>query len=123
MTGPKGEVPQGQQGELPYGNVQPISPKDVVVKKAQQIPDVVFETFNSLIAQKIGDGGYARFTLKEIADRLEAQGVNRKEMFDKHWLDIEDIYRKAGWHVEFDRPGFNEDYEANFTFKPKREEK
>jgi hypothetical protein len=40
-------------------------------------------------------------------------------MFNKHWFDIEDIYRKAGWAVEFDKPGYNESYESFFVFKKK----
>jgi hypothetical protein len=31
-------------------------------------------------------------------------------------MDVEDVYQKAGWEVEFDKPGYNEDYEANFKF-------
>jgi hypothetical protein len=31
-------------------------------------------------------------------------------------LDIEPIYREAGWIVEYDKPAYCENYDANFTF-------
>jgi hypothetical protein len=43
-------------------------------------------------------------------------GMERAEVFSKHYLDFEDVYRKQGWKVYFDRPGFNESYTATFTF-------
>jgi hypothetical protein len=43
-------------------------------------------------------------------------GVSRQEVFDNQWLDIEDIYREAGWKVSYDKPAYNETYKAYFTF-------
>ena len=43
--------------------------------------------------------------------------VTRSMIFEKHWLDFEDIYRKAGWFVNFDKPAYNETYDAFFEFK------
>jgi len=45
------------------------------------------------------------------------KGLNRAEIFDKGWLNVEEVYRAAGWAVEYDKPGFNESYSATFTFK------
>ena len=36
------------------------------------------------------------------------------------WLDVEGIYRKAGWDVEYDSPGYCEDYPATFKFRKKK---
>jgi hypothetical protein len=38
-------------------------------------------------------------------------------IFDNHWLDIEDHYRKAGWKVTYDKPSYYEDYDAFFKFE------
>jgi hypothetical protein len=47
--------------------------------------------------------------------------TTRKDIFDKGWLDIEDIYRAADWVVAYDKPGFNEThFEANYTFSKKK---
>ncbi len=43
--------------------------------------------------------------------------VTSTTVCDNHWLDVEDVYREAGWVVEYDKPGYCESYEATFTFK------
>jgi len=96
--------------------VAPIKPADVVEKKSVVIPDVVMDTFNDLIARNFADGE-ARFEQEEVVKALVAKGHTREEIFANHWLDVEDIYRKAGWNVEYDKPGAPETYRASFTFR------
>ena len=40
-----------------------------------------------------------------------------EKVFKNKWLDVEEVYRKAGWKVEYDKPGYCEDYEAYFVFE------
>jgi hypothetical protein len=47
------------------------------------------------------------------------KGLKETVIFDKHYLDVEDIYRGVGWIVEYDRPGYSEGYEPYFTFRKK----
>ena len=92
----------------------PISPKEA--KSGKHIPDEVFEVFNDLIRE---GGG----TVKQgvAVARISAKmGVTRSQIFERGWLDVEDAYRAKGWKVDFDKPGFNESYEAYFTFEAKR---
>lgn len=96
-------------------SVQPIKPEEVTGIKEKTIPDAVFEIFNELIVQHFGNG-YSIIRQKEVVGLLVERGFNREEIFTKGWLDIEPIYRKAGWKVVFDKPGYNEDYEATFKF-------
>jgi hypothetical protein len=105
--------------------VKPIKPSDVVAKKQASVPDFVLEVFNGLIAKNF-DGSSARFTQDAaVAAILEATDgdpvpVTRARIFENHWLDVEPIYEKAGWKVEYDKPGYNETYAANWIFrKPK----
>lgn len=96
--------------------VQPISPKDV----KREIPDFIFEAVNQLIQQK-WDGEKANVLQDEILDLVSSDDDDdsrprRSVIFDNHWLDIEDDYRKAGWHVEYDQPAHCENYDAFFTF-------
>lgn len=101
---------------------KPLSPKDVESAKAKTgvtIPQVI-EAANELIAQR-WDGYEARFFLHELGARArEKLGWDKKKEFEDGDLDIEPIFRKAGWSVEFDRPGYNENYEAHFIFKKRR---
>lgn len=96
--------------------VEPIRPEDVSEAKKNQIPDAVFETFNELIAEKFS-GNRALLKQAEIMERLKFKGyINRRLIFDSHWLDVEGIYQQAGWTVEYEKPAYNETGEAFFTF-------
>lgn len=101
--------------------VRPIKPDDVVKAKKEGIPDAVFEAFNELIVQKF-NGRSATVKQDDVVALLVAKGLNRNDIFEKHWLDVEDVYRADGWKVEYNKPAYNEDYPATFTFKrnPKR---
>lgn len=95
----------------------PIKPKEVQGKKDAALPEEVFEVFNDLIT-KHWNGSSANFTQDEAVKIIaHKMGISRQEAFDKRYLDVESAYRKAGWKVVFDKPGYNEDYQANFTFK------
>ncbi len=97
-------------------NVKPINPNDDLIKlKFALIPDAVFEVLNMLIAKK-WDGHSAYVLQKEVVAALKEKGFAESEIYDGHWLDFEDSYRAEGWKVVYDRPGYNESYDASFKF-------
>lgn len=101
--------------------VQPITPHDVVDKKLEILPDAVIRAFNTLIAKKFN--GYESTVKQDEAINAimaEDETISRQEIFDNHWLDVEDIYRKIGWDVTFDKPGYSESYSAYYVFKKKK---
>ena len=104
-------------------SVKPITPKEVVGKKQKALPDEVIEAFNELIAEN-WNGSDASFlqkkVIKKIQQKVGAGVVSGQDICDKGWLDVESVFKKAGWNVEYDGPGFNETYAASFTFKKKR---
>jgi hypothetical protein len=99
---------------------KPIRPDEVGKRKAASIPSEVFEAFNDCIAEN-WDGREASFTQPDVVARILAlmPSLNAGTLFAKRWLDVEDAYRAEGWHVEYDRPGYCENYEATFTFRRK----
>lgn len=101
--------------------VQPISPQEALDSKITSIPDVVIETVNRMLAEKMTRGGYINLLQKDIVERICAAspGLHRSEVFNKGWLDFEPFYEKAGWKVQYDKPAYCESYEANFTFTKK----
>lgn len=99
--------------------VRPIKPSEVVAKKKKDIPNEVFEAFNELITQNF-DGHSATIKQDEVVALIVKKGLKRNAIFNNHWLDVEDVYRAGGWNVVYDKPGFNENYEAFFEFTPKR---
>lgn len=100
--------------------VKPISPDEITSKKLATIPPEVIEIVNNIIATK-WTGSSARFKQEELVDMIvEKLNVSKDVIFDKHWLDFEDIYREKGWRVFYDKPAYNESYPATFEFSIKR---
>lgn len=110
--------------------MKPITPSEVGATKASIFPPEVFQSFNELIASHCVNGA-ATFRQDEVIERMwglmypgmEGTGAGeqvksrwRREVFSEGWLNVEDAYRAAGWKVEYDKPGYNETYEATFTF-------
>lgn len=101
--------------------VKPLSPSEVLEVRTKLFPDFVLETWNTAIA-KNWSGRSSRIEQPDIINLLLAAAPNtasRSDVFDNHWLDIEDVYRAEGWLVEYDKPGYNESYNAYFVFKKK----
>ena len=94
---------------------QPIKPSQIIAKKKDTIPEEVFEVFNELITEHFSNGS-STFKLKDVVKLLVKKGLKENVIFDKGWLDVEEIYEKAGWDVSYDKPAYNESYDATFTF-------
>jgi hypothetical protein len=102
--------------------IKPITPNEVVSHKTNVvIPDYVFEAFNYLISKNFRNGS-ATIKQNEVIERIisaHSETITREYLFDNHFLDVEDVYREAGWRVEYDKPAYCETYEASFKFTKK----
>ena len=99
--------------------IKPITPKEVVSHKVEQVlPEQVLKAFNDLIAQSYCDGESIVYQ-DEVVARLNADGYANDEISKKHMLDVEDVYREAGWNVEYDKPAYNESGRAKYSFRRK----
>lgn len=99
--------------------MKPITPKEVTQEKIKAIPDRVVEIFNRVIT-RYWNGTSSTFRQSEVLAMIcNETGEHMADVFREGWLDIEDIYESAGWDVEYDKPGFNENYPATFTFRKK----
>jgi len=99
--------------------VKPLSPKEIESAKKVVIPDAVMEAANELLAKK-WNGSSATFTIDALCGLAREKMGDPKHQFASEDLDIEIVFRKEGWIVDFDRPGYNETYAANWTFKKRR---
>jgi hypothetical protein len=98
--------------------IRPIKPSEITKAKAAAIPDWVIEAVNELLLAK-WNGREARFTLKEVmalAMPKAPEATTRQQVYDNHLMDFEDLYRKEGWKVLFDKAGYNESYDDFFVF-------
>ena len=102
--------------------LSPIKPSEVVGKKREITPDYVIEAFNELIAGH-WDGNRSTFGQRDAVSLIIKKGneahacIYDTTIYENHWLDVEEIYRQAGWFVEYDKLGYNETYEPTFTFR------
>ena len=98
---------------------KPIKPEEVERVKADVMPDEVIDVFNELIV-KHWDGSKAVFKQDEAVDLLvDRLHVDSYVLFDRHYLDVEGIFKDAGWAVKYDSPVYNETYPATFEFRKK----
>lgn len=99
--------------------VQPITPDEAVVRKGAIIPDFVIESFNELIAENLTLSGRAVISQDDVVSRILSKctlATDRQSIYERKWLDVEPLYRAAGWHVVYDKPAYYESYEPTFTF-------
>lgn len=80
-----------------------ITPTQAMERKHGSIPDAVFDAFNAEIVERFNfDAREARVTQNNVVARIEAlTGVEREEIFDRRWLDVELIYETRGWRVSY----------------------
>jgi hypothetical protein len=100
--------------------VEAISPEEVVAKKKSLMPDEAIEAFNEMIAENLSCSR-ASVRQDEVVKRMVSKGLKKNEIYEKGWLDVEEIFRAKGWKVAYDKPGYNESYEAYFVFSAKRD--
>lgn len=98
--------------------INPIKPQEVPDQQNSSIPDQVIEVFNDLIVKEF-NGRYAFLRQDAIISALAAKGIQKNEIFKNKWLDVEDLFRKSGWNVEYDSPAYCESYEPSFKFSKK----
>lgn len=100
--------------------VSPITPAEALSLKERLLPDEVIGAWNELIATNLTNGVSTVYQ-SEAEDKLRMLSClpSDQSVLDMGWLDIEDIYRAAGWKVFYDKPGYNESYEATYKFSKK----
>ena len=104
---------------------RPMTPQEVRDAQHDSIPDFVFEVVNDLLVKEMSPTSkHATLKQDDIAEAIRARPEYNQmdqppDIYNAHWMDFEDHYRKAGWIVDYDRPAYNENYSATFSFRPK----
>lgn len=113
---------------------KPISPSDIPSYKAVSFPNYVFDAFNELIAINFSDGTADILQKDVVALMLQKAnvgidpdesfggynaGLTKGQILSLGYLNVEEVYRAQGWKVSYDKPGYNESYDALFRFTAK----
>lgn len=114
--------------------VQAITPQEISKLKGEIFPPAVLEAFNEQIAKNYinknqsvtvyQDDVIDAIIVKQIGppsafdDTYESRAkAARNEIFNEKWLNVEEVYRAAGWEVVYNKPAYNETGKAFFRFK------
>ena len=99
--------------------IKPITPQEAREKEGSYIPQFVIESFNEAIIQNLR-GKESTVIQKDVVAVIKEKmkGLKIKD-FNSDWLNVEPLYKKEGWEVTYDKPGYNESYDASFCFKIK----
>ena len=102
---------------------KPITPTEATTAReilaTSDIPPTVIEVFNELIVEYLDGFGRARIEQMVAANRVAARlGMTRREVYDRHWLDVEPVFEEAGWKVRYyKQPYFEVNDDSFFLFE------
>ena len=99
--------------------IKPIRPDEIMANLEKILPTVVITAVNNLLTKNFR-GGSITIRQKDIAAEIMRidESIIENEIYENKWMDFEEVYRKYGWSVSYDKPGYNESYDATFEFKP-----
>jgi hypothetical protein len=97
--------------------IEPITPAQARLSHETVIPSVVIEAINRLLSRHYNDKRII-IELSQLKTEIAITGFNIQ--MQNQWLDFENIYRKQGWRVVRDIPGYNESYETFWEFLPNK---
>ena len=108
--------------------MKPIKPNEIKKQQLENIDPEMIQAVNELLMKEFESYSCSLSQQDIIAKyfelkNLENTTINRKIMFDRKQLNFEPLLEKEGWNVTYDRPGYNETYEASFKFKDKTSKK
>ena len=101
--------------------MKPFSPKEVYEKAREnkKIPAEIIDAVNTLLIKnyKMNYPGLIVIKQNELLDLvLMNENYTREQIFAEGYLDFEAVFERAGWRVDYDKPGYNESYEAYWKF-------
>lgn len=83
------------------------------------IPWYVIDAVNNLLTQNFVKDGPIEFTQDALISEIKSiyYDVTNAELFDKNYLDIEDLYESYGWKVTYNKtPYYESNGKSTFTF-------
>jgi hypothetical protein len=117
------EIPLDGESHLPTApkvtvrttsTATPVTPKTLSEVLIREIDPIMVESVNALLARKAGSSpSHITFTVKEVIAEYQKRAGKAPSDDD---LNFEPLYKDA-WNVTYDRPGYDESYDAFWVFK------
>lgn len=101
---------------------KPITPDLVAGKKAERLPTQVIQVFNDLIVDNWDDAAkQARVQQRDAVDKIAVSlGLTHAQVLEKKYIDVERVYGKVGWCVEYNSVGLGDTNCSYFKFRPSK---
>ena len=98
----------------------PIAPDEIGKYKSTYFPEEVYKAFNELIVKNFS-GDQATVYQDDVVEYIMKlmPHLSREQVFEKKYLDVEQVYRNEGWNVSYSKPGYNETGKSYFIFQKK----
>jgi hypothetical protein len=81
----------------------------------------IIEVFNQHLKKSFdATTGVAVVKQNAVIDDLIKAGYERRQLFDDHLLDIEPTFRAAGWTVDYNKPAYDQTFDAYWEFSISR---
>ena len=113
--------------------IKPINFNEALNNSLADIPDEVIDAFNKLITKQLNKATktatvyqddvvqlITELMISNYADTdpqtLAEISTLRTKIFGNKWLDVEPLFREAGWSVGYDQPAYNKTYKASYKF-------
>jgi hypothetical protein len=102
--------------------VKPITPDEIMGNLENIIPQSIILAVNELLTEKYRGTGEVNIKQRDIIERATSidETLTSDIIFEKKYMDFEDLYRKSGWSVYYDKPAYDENYDAFFSFNKKK---
>jgi hypothetical protein len=103
-------------------NIEPITPQELNESLGEIFPVAVITSFNNLLKEKYRGDNSIIIKVDEAVNRILSldDSLTRNILFEKKYLDIENLYRKFGWSVTFNSPDRDENFDSYYVFSVKK---
>lgn len=104
---------------------RPIKPEEIKLE-TREIPTFVFDIFNDMLVDgTVSETKDIVILTKDVRKRIEdhLKTMEDPPQFELWWLDVENMYRAAGWTVTYDKPAYCETHDASYTFTHNKKRK
>lgn len=93
-------------------SVEPSTPKEVEESANYAIHPAIIQAVNELLKEEYIPGRTVTLLQKIIVKKAKSicKELTERQIFDKHWMDFEPVFRKAGWKVNYNSPAWCETY-------------
>lgn len=104
-------------------SVKPITPEEAKGRIKNFIPQAIIKAVNECISEKFRNNGSFNILQKDIIAKALTfdDKLTSNIIFEKKYLDFEYLYQEAGWKITYDKPVRDENFDAFFTFEPKKQ--